>query len=238
MKALRHICLILAVMVMAFSCGNRGKVIPKHKLAAIYARMLVADQRVRNDSKLASVADTTLFYAPILAEFGYTEKDYVRSVGHYMEDPETFGNIFKEAKSILDERIQELTADERAARRADSIRNAIAGKVFLRAPLFMDMWKDSVRHDTVHVSIDTGGLYVWERILPDTLYRGPAFSLRHELDSAAAVVDSVAAVEPAAESVSTAIRRLADKELPVHKKNRFPGKDFPRKLSPLSRIAE
>lgn len=238
MKALRHICLILAVMVMAFSCGNRGKVIPKHKLAAIYARMLVADQLVRNDSKLASVADTTLFYAPILAEFGYTEKDYVRSVGHYMEDPETFGNIFKEAKSILDERIQELTADERAARRADSIRNAIAGKVFLRAPLFMDMWKDSVRHDTVHVSIDTGGLYVWERILPDTLYRGPAFTLRHELDSAAAAVDSVAAVEPAPVPVSTAIRRLVNKELPVHKKNQFPGKDFPKKLSSLSRIAE
>ena len=193
--------------VAVFSCGRQGRVIPERKFARIYAKMLVADQWVRNDDNLSRIADTTLFYEPILEEFGYTSRDYVRSVGHYMEDPETFGKVFKNVKEILDEHIAELTADERRAHRADSIRRAIEKMDFLRAPIYMymNMERDSVRHDTVAVSIDSVGVYFWERLLPDTLYSGPSFTLKRDLDSLAAVVDSVA-VEKKPEPDTVAIK--------------------------------
>lgn len=191
---MRRACRILLVAVMlvaAVSCGNRGRVIPAHEFAKIYAKMLVADQWVVNDPARVRVADTTLFYAPILEEFGYTEKDYLKSVGHYMHDPESFGKIFKETKSILQARIDELTADERARMRADSIRLAIERSPFRRAPIFRDMDKDSVRIDTVSISIDTNGILVWERILPDTIYKGPVYILKSYLDSLATASDSL-----------------------------------------------
>ncbi len=191
---MRRVCRILLIAVMlvaAVSCGNRGRVIPAHKFAKIYAKMLVADQWVVNDPSRMRVADTTLFYVPILEEFGYTEKDYLKSVTYYMNDPESFGKIFKETKSILDARIKELTADERAKMRADSIRLAIERSPFLRAPIFRDMEKDSVRTDTVSISIDSCGFLVWERILPDTIYSGPSYVLKSYLDSLATVADSL-----------------------------------------------
>ena len=230
MRAARHIGLLLAVMVMAFSCGRQGRVIPAHKFAKIYAKMLVADQWVRGDSHLAAIADTTLFYEPILEEFGYTEKDYVVSVGHYMEDPESFGKIFKEVKEILDKRISELTADERAVHRADSIRAAIAGKNFLRAPVFMDTYMDSVRHDTVSISIDTIGMYVWARILPDTLYSGPVFALRHELDSIPHTADTV-------KTVVDTVQAMTLPEPKVNAKRPFPALGIQKPHTPL-RIAK
>ena len=59
--------------------------------------MLLADQQVRYDAdpNMSLIADTTLFYEPILEEYGYTKADYVKSVGKYMEDPEKFADIFK-----------------------------------------------------------------------------------------------------------------------------------------------
>ncbi len=202
MKALRHIVLLLTV-AMVFSCGRQGRVIPARKFAKIYAQMLVADQWAGNDSRLSRIADTSLFYEPLLEEYGYTSRDYVRSVGHYMEDPEAFGKIFKNVKEILDRHIDELTADERKAHRADSIRRAIEMMDFLRPPvyMYMGMERDSVRHDTVAVSIDSSGIFAWMRILPDTLYSGPAFALKRDLDSLAAVADSVVAVKETPEPV-------------------------------------
>ena len=54
---------------------------------------------------MSLIADTTLFYEPILEEYGYTKADYVKSVGKYMEDPEKFADIFKESKKILDDQL-------------------------------------------------------------------------------------------------------------------------------------
>ena len=60
----RNITLLLAILALACSCGRDGRVIPPHKLARIYADMLVADQMIRSDYSLTNVADTSLFYEP------------------------------------------------------------------------------------------------------------------------------------------------------------------------------
>ena len=148
----RNIALLLAILALACSCGRDGRVIPPHKLARIYADMLVADQMIRSDYSLTNVADTSLFYEPVLMDYGYTTKDYVKSVGHYMRDPESFGNIYRSGL------------------------------------------RDSLRTDTVEISLDTSGMLVWKWFMPDTIFKGPVFTLKSELDSLAAVADSLSAV--------------------------------------------
>lgn len=179
----RNIALLLAILALACSCGRDGRVIPPHKLARIYADMLVADQMIRSDYSLTNVADTSLFYEPVLMDYGYTTKDYVKSVGHYMRDPESFGKIFKEAKDILTSHIDELTAEERARHRADSLKRAIEASDFKRAPIYRSGLRDSLRTDTVEISLDTSGMLVWKWFMPDTIFKGPVFTLKSELDS-------------------------------------------------------
>ncbi len=179
----RNIALLLAILALACSCGRDGRVIPPHKLARIYADMLVADQMIRSDYSLTNVADTSLFYEPVLMDYGYTTKDYVKSVGHYMRDPESFGKIFKEAKDILTRHIDELTAEERARHRADSLKRAIEASDFKRAPIYRSGLRDSLRTDTVEISLDTSGMLVWKWFMPDTIFKGPVFTLKSELDS-------------------------------------------------------
>lgn len=179
----RNIALLLAILTLACSCGRDGRVIPPHKLARIYADMLVADQMIRSDYSLTNVADTSLFYEPVLMDYGYTTKDYVKSVGHYMRDPESFGKIFKEAKDILTRHIDELTAEERARHMADSVKRAIEASDFKRAPIYRSGLRDSLRTDTVEISLDTSGMLVWKWFMSDTIFKGPVFTLKSELDS-------------------------------------------------------
>ena len=153
MACLRRICVLAAAALLVISCGRNGRVIPAHKLSKIYAEMLVLDQRIRNNPQLASTADTTLVYEPILNKYGYSGKDYAKSVARYMKDPEAFGKIFKDTREILDSHIKELKAAERARQKADSLRNAIEEKTFLRAPIYMDIACDTA--DTLAKATDT-----------------------------------------------------------------------------------
>ena len=55
----------------------------------------------------------------------------------------------------------------------------------------MDIACDTVRIDTVAVSIDSLGIYSWRRFVPDTLYDGPVYRLRAKADTVA-VADTLA----------------------------------------------
>lgn len=178
-----HIALLTALLVFV-SCG-RARVIPRKTFSEVFARMLLADQQVRYDAdpNMSLIADTTLFYEPILEEYGYTKADYVKSVGKYMEDPEKFADIFKESKKILDDHIFELTAEKRRVAKQDSLARVYASMTFLRPPIYRDIARDSIRLDTVSVELDSNGIFSWERIRPDTLYYGPRFVVKVDVDS-------------------------------------------------------
>ena len=87
---------------------DEAKVIPRGKLAKIYAEMLVTDQWVTTTPGIRMIADTSLVYEPILEKYGYDSDDYRSSVEHYMNDPERFGRILRTTIEILDKRILEL----------------------------------------------------------------------------------------------------------------------------------
>lgn len=109
MKFIRHILLMTSVFLLALSCGgDKSRVIPRGKLAEIYAEMFMTDQWIITNPGNRHAADTSLVYEPILERYGYTSADYRRSVDAYMDDPERFSRILRATGEILDKRLKEL----------------------------------------------------------------------------------------------------------------------------------
>lgn len=106
----RHISfLLLAVLVFFSACKEAEEnLIPRNKLAMIYAEMLMTDQWIADNHDIRSLADTSLIYEPILEKYGYDSEDYRHSVNVYLDDPERFSRIFRTTSEILDERHTEL----------------------------------------------------------------------------------------------------------------------------------
>ena len=109
MKIGRHILMLMACALFLISCSDRGgRVIPRAKLAEIYAEMFVTDQWVLSTPSVRRLADTSLVYEPILEKYGYTSADYRKSVEVYMDDPERFSRILRSTVGILDKRLAAL----------------------------------------------------------------------------------------------------------------------------------
>ena len=110
----QHIALVLAaVMMLAASCRkDEAEVIPRGKLAKIYAEMLVTDQWIMATPGVRLIADTSLVYEPILQKYGYDSDDYRKSIDYYMNDPERFARIFRTSAEIIEGRIAELRHEQ------------------------------------------------------------------------------------------------------------------------------
>lgn len=191
MKQLRHVLLLSAAFLLFLtSCGKeKGKVIPRGKLAEIYAEMLVADQWIVSTAALRREADTSLVYAPILEKYGYTPEDYRASLSHYMKDPERYSRILRTTSEILDERLKVLKNEQSRLARIAEI------KVFVSdfdpkdyAPYLGDclvMYHDSLSFESDSATV-TYRLMTHET--SDTTFDGPVIVVR--LDSLSDVSDS------------------------------------------------
>ena len=115
---------ILTGLVLFSACGRKGRVIPKQKMAAIYADMLVADQWLTDHPYARKTADTTFFYNPIFKKYGYTSRDYEASVRHYVRTPDKYAQILTDAADILSEEIKRM---ERIQKRQQLVRDLNAG---------------------------------------------------------------------------------------------------------------
>ncbi|MCH5172651.1 MAG: DUF4296 domain-containing protein [Bacteroidales bacterium] len=105
MGARRAISAVLLAVPLLCSCGGHPRIIPGTVLTDIYAEMLLADQWLADHSEARKASDTTLFYDPIFRRYGYTYEDYDATVRRYLEDPEKFAKVFKNASMKLkDER--------------------------------------------------------------------------------------------------------------------------------------
>ncbi len=110
----KHIILLLALFMAVFaSCKrNEAEIIPRGKMAEIYAEMFVTDQWITSTPGIRRIADTSLVYEPILEKYGYDSEDYRLSVEKYMDDPERFARILRTTGEILDKRIKELEKEQ------------------------------------------------------------------------------------------------------------------------------
>ena len=74
----------------------------------IYYDMLLADQWLNDHNAARKVADTTLFYEPVFRKYGYSFKDFDKSVSHYLKNPEKFSKMFDRVSKRLSGRAREL----------------------------------------------------------------------------------------------------------------------------------
>lgn len=104
---MKRILLCLLLLGALLSCTPRGRVIPKEKLAEIYADMFVADQWVAQNH-LRSALDTASLYGAVLERYGYTVEDYRITVKEYLQDPDRYTKIIKKTMVILEQREKDL----------------------------------------------------------------------------------------------------------------------------------
>ena len=208
-RYLRHILILLvAVMTLAPSCRKEGpRVIPRSKLAKIYAEMFVTDQWVQSKPGLRTIADTSLVYEPILEKYGYDSDDYQYSIDHYMDDPERFSRILRTTAEILDKEIGALRKLQERVKLEEEKRRSATVYEFemfhsyeeLISPDGLKEWPDSMD-------------VVWDTLInahrirrvyrTDTIYQGPRMIVKDTIavdDSlvadSLAVIDSLAAVD-------------------------------------------
>lgn len=202
------ILLLLAAIVLAPSCRRNGpRVIPRGKLAKIYAEMFVTDQWIQNTPKLRSIADTSLVYEPILEKYGYTSEDYQHSVQHYMDDPERFSRILRTTGEILDDQIKDLKRKQKELQELEAKRLAESKRKYPEYELWyteLPPRNERDYSDTISVGWDTASLMFKFRYMPrtDTIYEGvrmivPADTLT--VADSLAVTDSIAAVDSVVE---------------------------------------
>lgn len=177
-KCFGHIVAFAAfALILLASCKEEDKVIPRDKLARIYAEMLVTDQWILTTPNIRTIADTSLVYEPILEKYGYDSDDYRRSVDHYMDDPERFARIFRETDEILDLRIKELTQKKHEQEQLEKKKKYLEK---FRKDLKLDEFFPYLHgkpyvsyHDSLYVEIDESNVY---RLKPvstaDTLFDG------------------------------------------------------------------
>ena len=122
----------MACLILFSACGRNGRVIPKKKMAAIYADMFVADRWLSDHPYARKTADTTFFYNPIFKKYGYTSRDYEASVRHYIKTPDKYAQIISSASEIIEDEIKRM---KRIQSRQQLVRDLNSG-------IFGYEWKD------------------------------------------------------------------------------------------------
>lgn len=187
------VVLALAVGLSLASCGKKERVIPREKMAEIYAEMYMLDQWLDENRSLRREADTSLVYAPVLDKYGYTYDDYLNSVNVYMKDPTRYSRILRRTSEILGSRLAELKVEKKAqedalkeSRRLDSLRNLI----HLNVDSLMNSMVRTAPSDSLVTVLDSLGFVDFRFVqTSDTTYDGPAMVIRR--DSLAVVADSL-----------------------------------------------
>lgn len=179
MKRIRHITGILILVLLSVSCGRKeDKIIPRSKLAEIYAQMLIVDQWILSHPGNRHAADTSLVYEPILQRYGYTSADYRRSVDVYMDDPERYsrilrrtGEILERRLSVLEERKAEIEHEEALKKLRESMKIVVELDLDELNPY---LFKEPYVHyyDSLSFEVDSSRVYRLVNIdRGDTVYR-------------------------------------------------------------------
>ena len=220
---LQHIVVLLAAVVMAVSCSERAEIIPRGKMAAIYAEMLMTDQWINSRPDVRRIADTSLVYEPILQKYGYDHQDYLKTVDEYMNDPERFARILRASGDIIEERLTDLRWELEQRNRLEALRKRIEAMTiksdFKAEEFFPYLFDEAYVHyyDSLVIEIDSVIQHYRFKDMPttDTLYEG--IRMISPLDSLA-LADSLAAADSLALKDSLAIRDSLAKVSGIAKK--------------------
>lgn len=116
---------VLAVIALV-SCDKGGSVIPRNRMAEIYAEMFLADQWIMSHTEARRTADTTWVYEPIFEKYGYTSDDYRASVEYYLQDPDRYARILRKTSVIIEDRLSVLKSQKEMEESLQRLRSGIS----------------------------------------------------------------------------------------------------------------
>ena len=179
MRLSRYISAVLTSVLLLSSCGGtEDKVIPRGKLAEIYAEMLILDQWIVSNQGARRTADTTLVYEPILERYGYTSADYRKSVDVYMNDPERFSRILRTTVGIIDDKLSQLEEKKKEIEHEAALRK-LRESLKIKVEIDLDVLNPYLfdrpyvhYYDSLAVEPDSMNIYRFRNIdRSDTIYR-------------------------------------------------------------------
>ena len=212
--SLRHLVAAVLVTACLCSCGREGKVIPRSKMARIYAEMFLADAWLMNEASPVAryKTDTMAFYEPIFEEYGYTVEDYWASVSHYLLDPDRFSRIVKRSNALLTAELKALQkAQEEEASRPLPREATMTEKVF---EIYGRDFKKAFGSNRINLQLDSNGRYVPILVIEDTMFFGPRMIIAADSLKAVSAPSDTVATPP--EPVRKPLRRPAvlERKLP------------------------
>ena len=101
MKRKRTYLLLALFMICMASACDGPRVIPKGKMARIYADMALADIWLQENSQEQALADKSVFYEAVFSRYGYTADDFRHSVDHYMRNPQKISLILDKSMELV-----------------------------------------------------------------------------------------------------------------------------------------
>jgi hypothetical protein len=174
-KAFRYILAFSTIILILSSCEPRVRVIPRDKLAEIYADMYASDQWVASNPGERDLAETSWIYEPIFKKYGYTLEDYQKSVRYYLQDPEKYAKILTNTSKILKRHADEL----RTAERKLQMMRMSPDNFHTLTPLYQINVKNDVGPSGIEVAIDsTTGYRKVSAVISDTTFRGPKLLIK------------------------------------------------------------
>jgi hypothetical protein len=191
-----HIVVAAILLSAALSCGRRAKVIPRSEMLDIYCDILMVDQWAREDAKIRRVADTSLVYARVLRDHGYSVDDYIASVDYYMNDPDRFARILAKASKHLD---KESVKYKKLYDRSEKIRINRESAHSAVEKMFARFSEDSLFKGAYKAVADSNYEIVLTAWPSDTSFRGPEIIVKLDSaelarrDSLSAIADSLSA---------------------------------------------
>lgn len=196
--------IVLPVMILAsavVSCGRGGRVIPVRKMERIYREMLLADQWIAENPDKREMADTTWLYEPIFEKYGFTLRDYQKSVDRYLNDPkryaEMLGRVEKGLRNDLRAVNARIALEDRLQQEADSIARAWKSVKAKPFSSFLDVFEIDAMTDRVGIEKDSMGVYRPVPVVEDTVFHGPRLVIR-DTTAKRDSIPLMKAVEPAA----------------------------------------
>ena len=229
-RTLSYIALVL--ILLAAGCSRKPKLISEENISKIHMEMLLADQWLKSGNNRRQ-ADTSLVYAPIFEKYGYTVEDYRYSVDHYLDMPEKFSKIFDRTTELLNIKLDSVNRAQRSKHKADSTLRALLAIDIPRPEMYSKFFEDIYARDSFAVHLDSMGVYRLERILHDTMFKGPLLVIKEKPrpDSLAADADSLL-------NATDSLRRIVIDTSVVLEKVPSPLKiqKAPRKISPSNEI--
>ncbi len=227
----RLTCLLLIALVCLTSCGRRERVIPRGKMAKIYAEMFIADQTIINQTpKLRQKADTSFVYEPIFGKYGYNSADYRASVAYYIKDANRFARILKQSAAIIEVEIRALKKQKAFLEMLESEEGE--EELFIPERIYNLTGLGNTHTfgaDTLRFYVDSAGGERWfdVRTWMDTAYFGPEMVVAADtvgLADSLAAADSVATVLLDSKTVSDSAGKAAVGEQTESKASNGAGK--------------